>query len=131
VLDVRQSAKEMPEQDDAENPKYAAQEIVEEKLWIMHCCHSSNEWCECPNDRKVSGKSNRFTSVPTVESMSLFQIFPIENPGIIALEQRSPEGSADPVIEGIADESCDREQDQYDVKIKMLGGRGQGPDREE
>jgi len=55
VLDVRKPAEKMAEQYDAENPEYAAKQIIEEKLRVVHGRHPCNEWCKSADYRKIPG----------------------------------------------------------------------------
>jgi hypothetical protein len=114
----------MADQDDAENPQYAPKQIVEEKLPVVHRRHSGHERRKSANHRKVSRQRYGLASVPLVKGMSLIQVFSIENPGIVALEKLSSESRTNPIIEGIAQKSGDREQDQDHVKLKVLGRSG-------
>jgi hypothetical protein len=119
----------MPDQDNAENPEYTPKQIVEEKLRVIHRCHSRNERRKSTNYRKISRQRNGFASVPRVKGVSLLEVFTVKNPGVITLEKPSSENRSNPIIESVTQKSSDREQNQDKIKLKMLCRSGQSANR--
>jgi hypothetical protein len=118
LLHVRDISKEMPEQNDAEDPNEGPNDVVGEEFPVVHGTHAGHKRSEGANERNKPGKHDRFGSVPLVEGVRLLQVLPVENTTLGIAEEFLADFIPDPIIRGMTQNSCAREQEEDEGQIQ-------------
>ena len=116
-MDVGDIPEKVPEQNDAEDPNEGSDDVVGEEFSVTHGTHAGHERSEGANQRNEPGKHDRFGPVPFVKSVCLLQMLPIENAALRIAEKLLADFVPDPIVCGMAENSCEREQDKNDRQI--------------
>ena len=82
-------------------PEQAAKQVVENKLSIVHCPHTGDKGGEGADNRYKTSQYHRFAAVLRIETLSLLQIFPFEQP-VILLKNAWADQIANPIINRVA-----------------------------
>lgn len=86
------------------DPEDAADDIVEQKEFVVHLADARDEGGEGADDRDEAGEDDRFAAVFVVELLRTIEIFLFDK-GNFRSNFGCPESVSNPVIDGVTDNS--------------------------
>lgn len=130
ILDARDSAEEIAEKREAEDPEKSARGVVGGEPPIPHLPHAGDEGREGSHDRYEAREDDRLPAVLLVERARLVQV-PLIDGDFRMLDQLPSEIPPHPVVDSVAGKGGYEEQEKQGGDIERAGGRERTRDEEE
>src|SRR6185369_11600849 len=94
-----------------QHPRNAANRVENSKANVVHSADAGDERCEGPNNWHETGENNRLAAVGFVKLMGAQQVLLVQKPAGFLLEDRRANTVTDPIVDGIAENCSDDQQD--------------------
>ena len=132
LLDDLQSREPPAREQEHEDPGHPAGHVVEGEAEVVHLADAGDERGECPDDRDEPREDDGEAAILLVEFVGAQQMLLVQEPGVLAREDVRPDVVADAVIDGVAQDRGDDQQQRGRPQVDRRAGMGRhGADREE
>lgn len=114
----RQIAEEVATEDKDRRPEKIATDTIGQKTRIGHATDTRDKWRKGTNDRHKSGNDNGFAAVLFVELVGFLQVFFLDKPGLLSLQDLVADQFADVIVGVVSDNRCAENQDEDELDVQ-------------